>query len=990
MESQEKQYKYYAFISYSHKGNSPLAEKVRKTFPQSTLFAKEDMKWAIWLQRELESYHLPAALCEKLNIDHKQRIKPVFRDEDELGCGLIDRELNSNLDVSKYLIVLCSPNSANPNKDGFHYINDEINHFISVNGAARVIPVIIDGVPNDPERECFPPALKKHQFIAIDATKIGKEHAFSNIVAKMLNLSPDELWERDKRRLVRRRILHATVYTLLLALLAFSGYWTWDWNRDYVERYADYVDKYGLPQGIFPLAKEDVQNRHAHYRFIYSGRKTLFGERVLREVMHSNSKGYYLEADDITKKFFDRPIRQQFEYKDDFVLDRINVVDRNGKVLEQRNYSGKNMTCIDFTIIDDEGVAIGKMQKSAGIGFSSENIFQSKAEITRWRLKRDENGFLTEIRFCKNTFDVPAKNADGIYGRRFKLDQYGRPIEECYLDHNGNQMQLKNGISSVRYDYQKDAPGLLGVVWLDVSGKTGKEYKFVLDENQNFSEISFYLNGKTAYEDGTFKVKQVYLNGHRIEAAYFGIDGKPCLHKDGYAKFTSQYDERGNCIEDALFGIDGKPCLHKDGYAKVTSQYDEQGNLEEAAVFGIDGKPCLHKNGVAKFTRKYDECGNCIEQAYFGIDGKPCLSKDGYAKVTWKYDERGNCIEQAYFGTDGKPCLNKDGYAKVTSQYDKRGNRIEEAYFGIDGKPCLSNAGFAKLTLKYDERGDSIEWATFGTDDKPCLSKNGYAKFTQKYDERGNCIEFAYFGIDGKPCLLKDGYAKVTSQYDKRGNRIEDAYFGIDGKPCLHKDGNAKVTLKYDTRGNLIEQAYFGIDGKPCLHKDGYAKVTSQYDEQGNLEEAAVFGIDGKPCLHKEGFAKITNKYDERGILVEKNFWDVNNNILLPRKNVAFAFEIGVGSQAAKLGISKGDFILNYAGWDWTRGRFNAEILLTTREKEKRLIFARKNPDGSIHVFSKTFPAGMMGIHIVDTWIDGKDYNKIMEAYKKFQEQQKK
>ena len=48
MALQKDQYRYYAFISYSHRGNTPLAEKVRKTFPHSTLFSKEDMKWAIW------------------------------------------------------------------------------------------------------------------------------------------------------------------------------------------------------------------------------------------------------------------------------------------------------------------------------------------------------------------------------------------------------------------------------------------------------------------------------------------------------------------------------------------------------------------------------------------------------------------------------------------------------------------------------------------------------------------------------------------------------------------------------------------------------------------------------------------------------------------------------------------------------------------------------------------------------------------------------
>src|SRR5262249_13398373 len=43
-----------------------------------------------------------------------------------------------------------------------------------------------------------------------------------------------------------------------------------------------------------------------------------------------------------------------------------------------------------------------------------------------------------------------------------------------------------------------------------------------------------------------------------LAEAYFGLDGKPCLHKDGYHRWTARYDERGNRIEEAYFGGDEK------------------------------------------------------------------------------------------------------------------------------------------------------------------------------------------------------------------------------------------------------------------------------------------------------------------------------------------------------------------------------------------------------------------------------------------------
>ena len=61
------------------------------------------------------------------------------------------------------------------------------------------------------------------------------------------------------------------------------------------------------------------------------------------------------------------------------------------------------------------------------------------------------------------------------------------------------------------------------------------------------------------------------------------------MHKDGYAKFTAKYDERGNQTEGIYFGVDGKPCLSKDGYAKRAMDYDENGNWLRTHLFDVEG-----------------------------------------------------------------------------------------------------------------------------------------------------------------------------------------------------------------------------------------------------------------------------------------------------------------------------------------------------------------------------------------------------------------
>ena len=79
----------------------------------------------------------------------------------------------------------------------------------------------------------------------------------------------------------------------------------------------------------------------------------------------------------------------------------------------------------------------------------------------------------------------------------------------------------------------------------------------------------------------------------------------------------------------------------------------------EATIYGVDGKPCLSNDGYAKFTAKYDDRGNQIETAFYGVDGKPCLSNDGFAKMTAKYDDRGNCIRIFVYDTVGNDLTEK-------------------------------------------------------------------------------------------------------------------------------------------------------------------------------------------------------------------------------------------------------------------------------------------------------------------------------------------
>jgi len=128
--------KYRAFISYSH-ADTPQAK---------------------WLHRGLEEFRIDGDLVgrETKNGAVPKTLKPIFRDRDDFTAGhTLTEQTLAALDDSAALIVICSPAAVNS-----HYVNEEIRLFKSRHPKRQGMPLIVDGRPGDPERECFPSALK--------------------------------------------------------------------------------------------------------------------------------------------------------------------------------------------------------------------------------------------------------------------------------------------------------------------------------------------------------------------------------------------------------------------------------------------------------------------------------------------------------------------------------------------------------------------------------------------------------------------------------------------------------------------------------------------------------------------------------------------------------------------------------------------------------------------------------------------------------------
>lgn len=167
---------YYAFISYK----------------------SEDVEWAIWLQHELEHYHLPASFNGRTDV--RQELRPVFRDIDELSAGNLPEQIRLALENSHNLIVVCSPKAA-----ASSWVNQEVDTFISLGRTDRIFPFIVEGYPyaKDKKEECFPESLRnlspKEERLGGDVCKSGRDAAFVKVVAGMLKLRFDSLWNRYEK-----------------------------------------------------------------------------------------------------------------------------------------------------------------------------------------------------------------------------------------------------------------------------------------------------------------------------------------------------------------------------------------------------------------------------------------------------------------------------------------------------------------------------------------------------------------------------------------------------------------------------------------------------------------------------------------------------------------------------------------------------------------------------------------------------------------------
>ena len=198
-------------------------------------YSRKDVEVAKYLQDRIEKYVYQKDYVSECNRpEDEHRVLPIFLDLTDLSAQVRDfsTELKENLEASRYLIVICSPNSAKS-----PFVRTEIEHFLAThnNDIDLIIPVYVDSVLSGMHPQIDKILSTRNCPIFVtgkgDAGHIGRKYCFYHVMEFLLKVDFDKLFNRYEEYKKRKRRIRTTILSTVLLIL--FGSISYGWYKQY-------------------------------------------------------------------------------------------------------------------------------------------------------------------------------------------------------------------------------------------------------------------------------------------------------------------------------------------------------------------------------------------------------------------------------------------------------------------------------------------------------------------------------------------------------------------------------------------------------------------------------------------------------------------------------------------------------------------------------------------------------------------------------------
>ncbi|PWT75959.1 MAG: hypothetical protein C5B59_07640 [Bacteroidetes bacterium] len=343
-------------------------------------------------------------------------------------------------------------------------------------------------------------------------------------------------------------------------------------------------------------------------------------------------------------------------------------------------------------------------------------------------------------------------------------DERDNKVSEAYFGTREEPVMSHNGISAIRYFYDRDN-NQVRHEYLDTSGKLTSNIYGVTAAGREYSEG--YLMKETRYD----------AQGQPTRAVAAG---------DGVSIIKYEYDPSGNRIREGFFDENGKPTNDQAGIQEIARFFSPNNMLTEVAYFDEFGYPCLDRNKIHSTKYVRDEKGRIIQEASYGKNYEPVTTyPEEVFMIKKKYDEYGRKISDSYWADSSTRMPHWEGSYETLTKFNDDGEPIEYRKLDANGAPFRAEDGSSAMKLVYDADGQLAErWFLYK--DQLVSRKRGvtsrYSIIKYLNNSRGDVNELTFWDADRKPVdatvWIDDSIAAHRIVFIYRGSRIiEEKYY---------------------------------------------------------------------------------------------------------------------------------------------------------------------------------------------------------------------